>query len=96
MLSDVVIYYKLTLIILLLVFRDYRPMPELDRYDPQVLDDDDYEPLSITDRVAAERDMRRRDRDEAYRRGYDFLYGESCHLILKNLILSKIFYKRNY
>ena len=44
--------------------RDYRAMPGLDRYDTAVLDDDDYDALSEGDRMAAEAQMRRRDREE--------------------------------
>lgn len=46
-----------------LFFSDYRPMPGLDRYDPQMLDDEDYDQLSVTDRRAAEEAMRRRDKE---------------------------------
>lgn len=41
---------------------DYRPMPELDHYDPAILDDEDYSELSQGERLAAEAEMRRRDR----------------------------------
>ena len=46
--------------------QDYRPMPGLDRYDPEMLDDDpDNEGLmSESDRAAAEAALRRRDRAE--------------------------------
>ncbi len=48
---------------------DYRPMPGLDRYDPDMLDDDpDNEGLmSESDRAAAEAAMRQRDRAEGRR-----------------------------
>lgn len=36
---------------------DYRPRPELDRYDEGLLDDDDYDDISQGDRMAAEREM---------------------------------------
>ena len=52
-------------------------MPALDRYDPDVLDDDDYDPMSIEDRVAAEKAMRKRDGNEGYRRGFDDFFDES-------------------
>ncbi|XP_066256670.1 DNA replication licensing factor Mcm2 [Euwallacea similis] len=42
---------------------DYRPMPHLDRYDDRLLDEEDYDPMSIEDRLAAEADLRQRDRD---------------------------------
>ncbi|XP_055387678.1 DNA replication licensing factor Mcm2 [Condylostylus longicornis] len=41
---------------------DYRPMPELDRYDPNLLDEEDYSDMDIDERQAAEAEMRRRDR----------------------------------
>lgn len=42
---------------------DYRPMPHLDRYDPQILDEGDYDELSQGERNRAEEEMRRRDRE---------------------------------
>ncbi|XP_060524669.1 DNA replication licensing factor Mcm2 [Cylas formicarius] len=42
---------------------DYRPMPHLDHYDERILDDEDYDAMSIDARVAAEEEMRRRDRE---------------------------------
>ncbi|KAJ8919037.1 hypothetical protein NQ315_016943 [Exocentrus adspersus] len=42
---------------------DYRPMPHLDRYDDRILDDEEYDQLSIGERLAAEEEMRRRDRE---------------------------------
>lgn len=57
---------------------DYRPMPELDRYDTDILDEDDYEDISQTDRRAAEQEMRRRDRALGIHRDErDILYGDS-------------------
>lgn len=53
-------------------------MPALDRYDPENLDDnDDYEELSVDGRRDAEREMRRRDREEGllHRDDRDLLYG---------------------
>lgn len=38
-------------------------MPALDRYDPAILDDDEYDDLSQTERLAAEEAMRRRDKE---------------------------------
>jgi DNA replication licensing factor MCM2 len=43
---------------------DYRPVAELDKYDPEDLDQDDYDDMDIEDRVAAEAQMRKRDRKE--------------------------------
>lgn len=46
---------------------DYRPMPGLDRYDPDALDDDDFNMMSESDRAAAEAALRQRDRTEGRR-----------------------------
>nr|CAD7433484.1 unnamed protein product [Timema monikensis] len=59
---------------------DYRPMPALDRYDRDNLDEDDYEDISQTDRQAAELAMKRRDREEGIltRRGdLELIYEDS-------------------
>ncbi|XP_046742708.1 DNA replication licensing factor Mcm2 [Diprion similis] len=57
---------------------DYRPMPALDRYDPNIVDDDDYSEISQGDRAAAEREMRKRDREAGIvRDDRDLLYDES-------------------
>ncbi|XP_066139011.1 DNA replication licensing factor Mcm2 [Euwallacea fornicatus] len=50
---------------------DYRPMPHLDRYDDRLLDEEDYDPMSIEDRLAAEADLRQRDRDQGILRRHD-------------------------
>lgn len=52
-------------------------MPALDRFEAEALDDEDYDAMSIDDRIAAERALARRDREEAVgRRGDDALiYG---------------------
>lgn len=59
-------------------FSDYRPMPEQDRYDPELLDDDeDISELSYGERREVEAELLRRDRAEGrttMRRG--LLYGE--------------------
>lgn len=45
-----------------LILRDYRPIPELDVYEPDMLDDSgEFSELSIDARRAAEREMRQRD-----------------------------------
>jgi hypothetical protein len=51
-------------------------MPALDRYDTGALDDEDYDPMSIEDRLAAEEELGRRDR-ETLKRGIDdaLIYG---------------------
>lgn len=60
--------------------RDYRAIPELDRYEVEGLDldDEDLSELSPGARAAAEEAMRRRDREQGVtgrlRRG--LLYGE--------------------
>lgn len=61
-------------------FRDYRPIPELDVYEAEglALDDEDVEELTASQREAAERAMRQRDREAGrglgrMRRG--LLYG---------------------
>ncbi|XP_055321933.1 DNA replication licensing factor Mcm2 [Sitodiplosis mosellana] len=41
---------------------DYRPRPELDHYDMDQLDEDDYSDISQGDRRAAERELNKRDR----------------------------------
>ncbi|KAJ2953647.1 hypothetical protein O0L34_g1258 [Tuta absoluta] len=58
---------------------DYRPMPALDRYDAEDLDDEDYDAMSVGDRVAAEQELRRRDREEGRMRRDDrgLLYDQS-------------------
>lgn len=38
-------------------------MPHLDRYDDRILDEDEYDQMSIGERLAAEEELRRRDRD---------------------------------
>jgi len=43
--------------------RDYRPNPQLDTFDPDLLDEDEYEALSEGERQAAEASMRKRDRE---------------------------------
>ena len=43
---------------------DYRPMPALDRYERDLMDDEEYDDMSEGDRAAAEADLRRRDREE--------------------------------
>lgn len=51
-------------------------MPALDRYDPNIADDNDYSDISQGDRVAAEREMRKRDREAGIARDdRDLLYG---------------------
>ena len=60
--------------------RDYRVIPELDRYDGENLDDQEFSDLSMSERLAAERDMRKRDREEALATGRmrpGILYGWS-------------------
>ncbi|XP_046389557.1 DNA replication licensing factor Mcm2 [Ischnura elegans] len=59
---------------------DYAPRPSLDRYEASVVDDDDYDVISQTDRAAAEMAMRRRDREAGLlmRRGdRELIYEDS-------------------
>ena len=63
-----------------LVCSDYRHIPGLDEYDADQLDNDAYSELDAQDRMAAEVEMRHRDREEGrtvgrMRRG--LLYGEN-------------------
>lgn len=51
-------------------------MSALDRYDPNLLDDEEYSELSQGERVAAEVEMRKRDRAAGIiRDDRDLLYG---------------------
>ena len=51
-------------------------MSALDRYDPDMVDDDEYSELSQGDRAAAESAMRKRDRAAGLMRDdRDLLYG---------------------
>lgn len=54
-------------------------MPQLDRYDERILDEDDYEVMSVGERLAAEEDLRRRDREQGIFRRDDreLFYDES-------------------
>lgn len=38
-------------------------MPHLDRYDDRILDEEEYDNMSIGDRLAAEAELRQRDRE---------------------------------
>lgn len=64
------------------VSRDYRAIPELDRYEAEGLDldDEDLSELSPGARAAAEEAMRRRDREQGLRGRLrpGLLYGEWC------------------
>lgn len=53
-------------------------MSALDRYDPDLVDDDNYSVMSHGERIAAETEMRRRDRAAGIiRDDRDLLYGNS-------------------
>lgn len=57
---------------------DYRAIPQLDVYDPAVVDDDEYDEMEIGARREAERAMGKRDREEAAisgRMSRSLLYG---------------------
>lgn len=40
-----------------LIFSDYREMPELDRYEDQGMDQEDYDKMNVDQRRAAEREL---------------------------------------
>lgn len=51
-------------------------MSALDRYDPNLLDDEEYSDISQEERIAAEAEMRKRDRAAGIiRDDRDLLYG---------------------
>ena len=59
--------------------QDYRAIPALDRYDAEVMDEEDYEGMTVEERLAAEAALKRRDAERGIaagrmRRG--LLYGE--------------------
>ncbi|XP_076656477.1 DNA replication licensing factor Mcm2 isoform X1 [Halictus rubicundus] len=57
---------------------DYRPMPALDRYDPDLVDDEAYSEMSQGERAAAESAMHKRDRAAGIVRDDRYLlYDES-------------------
>lgn len=64
----------------LAICRDYRPIPELDRYEPEGLDEDeDLSELSPGARARAEAAMNERDRRTGMgRMPRGLLYGELC------------------
>ena len=70
---------------------DYRAMPHLDQFDPNLLDEDEYENMGMDERAAAEALMRKRDRQEGrgegrMRRG--LLYDDvSCEDTFKNVTI---------
>lgn len=49
--------------------QDYRPIPALDIYDQEGLDEGDYSDISETHRAAAEREIRQREREEGRHAG---------------------------
>lgn len=58
-------------------------MSALDRYDPNLLDDEEYSEMSQGERVAAEVEMRKRDRAAGIiRDDRDLLYGNFYHLLI--------------
>jgi len=59
---------------------DYRAIPQLDTYDQSILDDEDQSDLGVDARAEAERQMRKRDRDEGVTAGVGrrgLMYDES-------------------
>lgn len=66
-------------LLIIVIFSDYRPIPALDVYDANILDEGDYDMLSETGRQEAEAEMRRRDREDgrtAGRMRKGLLYGK--------------------
>jgi len=60
-------------------FRDYhRTMPEFDTYDPELLDEEDYDTMSVGGRLKAEAEMRMRDLAEGRLKG-------SCKFKLRSM-----------
>lgn len=49
--------------------RDYAPRPELDHYEGEHLDDSEYSDMGIVARIEAEKEMRKRDREEGTQGG---------------------------
>lgn len=77
-------------------FRDYRAIPALDTFEEEGLDTSDYSELSETQRQAAEREMRQRDKEEGrltgrMRRG--LVYGERLLVSLVFVTFVKCKYK---
>lgn len=64
----------------LVLLSDYRPIPHLDVYDANVVDDaQQYDNISAEARLQAEKEMRKRDRQEALATGRTrpgLLYGQ--------------------
>ena len=78
-------------------FRDYRAIPALDTFEEEGLDTSDYSELSETQRQAAEREMRQRDKEEGrltgrMRRG--LVYGEQWLVSLAFITFVKCKYKK--
>lgn len=73
-----------------MTFSDYRPLPQLDHYDRRILDDEDYDNMSMSDRLAAEQELRRRDRELGIIRRDDreLFYDESDDDEVIRLIIS--------
>jgi len=73
-------------VVVTLYFRDYQAMPELDRYDVEGIDDNaELSDLSMSERMAAEREMRKRDREEMAATGRmrpGLLYGQITYYIM--------------
>lgn len=68
-------------------------MSALDRYDPDLVDDDDYSELSHNERAAAEAAMRKRDRAAGIARDdRDLLYGIVCFFIHQNILIYTFFF----
>lgn len=68
-------------------------MPALDRYDPNILDEGDYDDMDIGDRMAAEEELRRRDRERGIiRRDDRELFYDKTDEEVSLLVLCNSFY----
>ena len=70
-----------------MIHSDYRPIPQLDTYDQSILDDEEQSELSVDGRVEAERQMRKRDREQGFAEGRmrrGLLYGRLLFCLVKN------------
>lgn len=65
-------------------------MSALDRYDPNLLDEEEYSDMSQNERAAAEAEMRKRDRAAGIvRDGRDLLYGNISFYILRHQTIAR-------
>ena len=79
---------------MLSIDRDYRPIPALDVYNQEDLDEEDYSDISETQRAAAEREIRQREKEEGVlygrmRRG--LMYGRFTLCKIRQLLQTPIY-----